>query len=126
MIVLNFSHPLTGAQQQQLEALTGSLVSRLLEAMPQFDEQRPFGPQLAGMLEQIELTPAEWQGAPILVLLPSLNFISALLLAELHGRMGYFPPVVRTRPVPGSMPRQYEIAEILDLQGAREDARRRR
>ena len=32
------------------------------------------------------------------MILPSLNFIAALLLAELHGRMGYFPPVARTRP----------------------------
>jgi hypothetical protein len=57
------------------------------------------------------------------VVLPSLNFIAALLLAELHGRMGYFPPVVRTRPVEGSLPRRFEVAEILDLQGRRETAR---
>ena len=72
------------------------------------------------------LTPTQWQSEPILVVLPSLNFIAAALLAELHGRMGYFPPVVRTRPVADVLPRRYEVAEILDLQGIRETARKAR
>lgn len=37
----------------------------------------------------------------------ALNFIAAALVAELHGRMGYFPPVVRTRPVAGAVLRRY-------------------
>lgn len=126
MILLNFSHPITPDQRGQIEALTGQAVSRELEAMPQFDEQLPFGPQVQALLAQIDLTPQEWQGAPILIVLPSLNFIAAALLAELHGRMGYFPPVARTRPVAGSLPRQFEVAEIVDLQSLREGARTRR
>jgi hypothetical protein len=126
MILINFSHPLTESQREQLESLTGTSVTRLIELMPHFDEQAPFMPQLAALLDQIDLTSAQWQGEPILVVLPSLNFIAALLLAELHGRMGYFPPVVRTRPVVDSLPRRYEIAEILDLQLVRDQARQKR
>jgi hypothetical protein len=126
MIVLNFSHPLTDAQYGQIETLTGTPIQRVLGVATQFDEQQPFGPQLAVLLAQIDLTPAQWQGEPLLVVLPSLNFIAAALLAELHGRMGYFPPVVRTRPVAGQVPRQYEVAEILDLQSMREAARKTR
>lgn len=126
MILINFSHPLTESQRGQLESLTGTSVTRLIELMPHFDEQAPFVPQLAALLDQIDLTSAQWQGEPILVVLPSLNFIAALLLAELHGRMGYFPPVVRTRPVVDSLPRRYEIAEILDLQLVRDQARQKR
>ncbi|MFZ1753944.1 MAG: CRISPR-associated protein Csx15 [Caldilineaceae bacterium] len=126
MLLLNFSHPITDAQQAQIEALTGAVVERVLAVMPQFDEQQPFAPQLDALLAQIDLTPAQWQSEPILVVLPSLNFIAAGLLAELHGRMGYFPQVVRTRPVAGVIPRRYEAAEILDLQGIRDDARRTR
>ena len=37
--------------------------------------------------------------------------------------MGYFPPVVRTRPIANSLPRQFEAAEVLDLQAVREAAR---
>ena len=126
MILLNFSHPLTDAQRGQIEALTGDAIGRVLALAPQFDEQQPFGPQLDALMAQVDLTPAQWQGEPILVILPSLNFIAAALLAELHGRMGYFPPVVRTRPVADIVPRRYEVAEILDLQRLREAARRQR
>lgn len=126
MILLNFSHPLTPAQRSQIETLAGAAIGREIDAPVQFDEQQPFVPQMAALLAQIDLTPAAWQGDPILVVLPSLNFIAALLLAELHGRMGYFPPVVRTRPVAGAVPRRYEVAELLDLQGVREAARRLR
>lgn len=126
MILLNFSHPVTPAQQAQIEALTEQRIDRTIDAMPQFDEQQPFGPQLAALLAQVDLTPAQWQSEPLLVVLPSLNFIAAALLAELHGRMGYFPPVVRTRPVANAVPRRYEVAEILDLQGIRETARKAR
>jgi hypothetical protein len=126
MILLNFSHPLTAAQADQIAVLTGQPIADLRDLPTQFDEQQPFAPQLAALMATIDLTPAQWQGEPILVVLPSLNFIAAALLAELHGRMGYFPPVVRTRPVAGSMPRRYEVAEILDLQALREQARRQR
>lgn len=126
MILLNFSHPITPAQKEQIEALTQEKIQRTIAVMPQFDEQAPFTPQVQELLAQVELTPEEWQGAPLLVVLPSLNFIAAALLAELHGRMGYFPPIVRTRPVANAVPRRYEVAEILDLQAIREAARRQR
>lgn len=126
MILLNFSHPITATQQGQIEAMTGQSIVRTIAVATQFDEQQPFPPQVAALLAQIDLTPDQWQSEPILVVLPSLNFIAALLLAELHGRMGYFPPVVRTRPVADSVPRRYAVAEILDLQGIRETARKTR
>jgi hypothetical protein len=106
--------------------LAGRAIERTLALTTHFDEQQPFPPQVAALLAQVELTPAAWQGEPILVVLPSLNFIAAALLAELHGRMGYFPPVVRTRPVAGMIPRQFEVAEILDLQAIRDRARSQR
>jgi len=49
-----------------------------------------------------------------------------VLLAELHGRMGYFPPIVRLRPVPNALPPRFEVAEIINLQAVREAARTRR
>jgi hypothetical protein len=41
MILLNFSHPITDAQRQQIEALTGVPTIQILSAMPHFDEQLP-------------------------------------------------------------------------------------
>ncbi len=126
MIVLNFSHPLTPEHIQQLEALTGQRVERVVEIPTHLDTGRPFGPQVAELADRAGLTSAEWQTLPILVVPPALNFAAVLLVAELHGRMGYFPPCVRLRPMEGALPPRYEVAEVLDLQGQREDARARR
>jgi hypothetical protein len=125
MILLNFSHPVTPAQEEQIETLLGEPIERSIEVATQFDEQAPFLPQVVALVSRVPLNAAQWQSEALVVVLPSLNFIAAALLAELHGRMGYFPVVVRTRPMDGP-PRRYEIAEVLDLQAARAAARRRR
>jgi hypothetical protein len=77
-------------------------------------------------MAELHLSPEVWQNAPILVNPPALNFITALLLAELHGRMGYFPPIIRLRPIANSLPPQYEVAEILNLQALRDQGRETR
>jgi hypothetical protein len=123
MILLNFSHPLSGGQVERLEALAGQRVERLIAVPVQFDNAQPYLPQLQALLSGVPLTPIEWQTLPLLIVLPALNFITALLLAELHGRMGYFPAVVRLRPIPNSTPPVFEVAEILNLQAVRESAR---
>lgn len=126
MIVLNFSHPLTEAQCSQLEDLTGQLIETTIHRQASFDNDRPFGPQVVDLTNGCELNGDAWQTKPILVVPPALNAIAVLLLAELHGRMGYFPPCLRLRPLENSVPTRYEVAEVLDLQGQREAARRER
>lgn len=123
MILLNFSHPLTPEQVERVEALTGQTIEQVIALPVQFDNEQPFLPQLAALVAKIPLNSAELQTQPILINPPSLNFITALLLAELHGRMGYFPPVVRLRPILGSLPPRYEVAEVLNLQAVRDLAR---
>ena len=126
MILLNFSHPLTADQVQQIQALIGQPLDRVLEVPTHFDPAAPFGPQVTALADQANLTPAEWQTAPILLLPPALNSIAVLLLAELHGRMGYFAPCVRMTLLQATLPPRYEVAEVLDLQGQRDAARTRR
>lgn len=126
MLLLNFSHPITPAQAAQIEALAGHAIARTITVPTEFDEGAPFPPQVEALVNQIDLSATDWQSEQILVVLPSLNFISGILLAHLHGRMGYFPPIVRTRPVAHSVPRRFEVAEILDLQTIRAAARRQR
>lgn len=126
MILLNFSHPLTSAQRGQVEQITGQPITRLLDIPSQIDVQEPLAPQITAMVAAAGLTSNQWQGEAILINPPALNFSAVVLLAELHGRMGYFPPIVRLRPVAGSLPRRFEVAEIVDLQGLREQARTRR
>ncbi|HOB44046.1 MAG TPA: CRISPR-associated protein Csx15, partial [Bacillota bacterium] len=40
--------------------------------------------------------------------------------------MGHFPACVRIRPVAGSVPTQFEVAEIINLEAVRQEARTRR
>ncbi len=78
-----------------------------------------------GLVDSLGVAPAEWQQAALVVICQS-QFGAAAVLAELHGRCGYFPPVVRLRPVAGSLPPRYEVAEIINLQAMRDAARQRR
>lgn len=41
----------------------------------------------------------------------------------LHGRMGYFPGIIRIRPVEGTIFSKFEVAELINLQQIRESAR---
>lgn len=123
MILLNFTHPLTPEHLAQIEALTGQAIGRVVDAPAQFDVAAPFAPQVADLVDSLGLSPVAWQTEPILINPPALNVIAATLVAELHGRMGYFPPVLRLRPVAGSLPPRFEAAEIINLQVVREQAR---
>jgi len=126
MIVLNFSHPVSPEQQQQIEAITGQTIARLIDISSQVDVQQPLAPQVVAMADAAGLAPGQWQTEAILINPPALNFSAVVLLAELHGRMGYFPPILRLGPLADSLPRRFEVAEIIDLQTLRDQARRRR
>jgi hypothetical protein len=126
MILLNFSHPLTPDQVKGIEAITGQTFERTIEAQTQFDHAGPFADQVRELADGLGLTPAQWQQKALLINPPALNAIAVTLLAELHGRMGYFPPVVRLRPVAGSTPPRFEVAEVINLQQVRDEARLKR
>lgn len=101
-------------------------ISNILDCQIQFVEADSFVEQLSHSLQTISLKGEKWQTEPILVNLPGHNVITAILLAELHGRMGYFPPVIRwkTGTKIGGTP--YEVAEILNLNKVRQNARTQR
>jgi len=127
MILLNFSHPLTPEHLQQVEALAGEPVERVIAVNGlQFDPALPFVPQMTALVDGLGLTPEEWQTLHFVINPPAYNFIAVLLLAELHGRMGYFPAHLRLRPMPHVATTRFEVAEIMDLQAVRNAARRRR
>lgn len=126
MLIINFSHPITPAQKAQIEELTGQPVERVIDVPAQFDPALPFANQVQALIDAAGLSSQEWQSLPLLVNLPSLNVIAALVLAELHGRAGYFPAVLRLRSITATTPPQFEVAEILNLQSMRDDARNRR
>jgi hypothetical protein len=126
VILLNFSHPLTDEQLARVEALIGSSVECVVDLTAHFDHTRPFTEQVTALADRAGLSSHEWQTLPLVVNPPAFNFIAVALLAELHGRMGYFPTVLRLRPVPESTPPRFEVAELINLQAIRDTARERR
>ncbi|MGI8588290.1 MAG: CRISPR-associated protein Csx15 [Chloroflexia bacterium] len=125
MLLLNFAHPLTDEQLAQAEALLGERPD--VRTVPTHaDRARPTADVARELADGAALDPAEWQTLPLLVNPPGLAPLALALLAEIHGRCGYFPPVVNIRPLAGAMPPRYELAEIVNLQALRDAARTRR
>lgn len=126
MILLNFSHPLSAEQLLIAESLVSSKFTSIIDIKTHLDHQTSFPLQVKKLVADIPLTPQQWQNSKILVVPPSLSIISCILLSELHGRMGYFPAVLRVKPVPGSTPPVFEPAEVLNLQAIRDASRENR
>jgi hypothetical protein len=120
MLILNFTHPLTEEQLEQIKRLTGQDIEEVRQIGVHFDNDKPFAEQVEKLVKDCDLSPQEWQSRPILIVPPAFNFIAVTLFAALHGVMGYFPPIVRLKPVHGSTPPRFEVAEIINLQEIRE------
>ncbi len=126
MLLLNFGHPLTDAHLARIRDLAGRAIDQVLAVPTHFDHGRPFDEQIRELLATVSLSTEQWQTTPLLINPPSLAPITAVLLAEIHGRSGYFPSVLRLRPITGSVPPQFEVAELLNLQAIRDSARAKR
>ena len=125
MYILNFSHPLTDEQQAQIEALAGTPISAMHTIAVQIREGEPLEEQIRALVDALPLSPGEWQAHALLLNPPGYAPAAFALLAELHGRIGHFPSLIRLRPRAGAITK-YEVAELLNLQGIRERARKRR
>lgn len=90
------------------------------------DHARPLAEQVAALAGNMGLSPQQWQTAVIVVNLPWFAPATGALLAELHGRMGHFPAILRLRPVADTTPTRYEVAEIVNLNDVRDAARHKR
>jgi len=122
MILVNFSHPLTEKQLQQLKEF-GIEPKKIVEIKTQLDLQKPLAPQVEELVNKTGLTPQEWQSEPLVIVLPGLAPAAGVLLAEIHGRAGHFPLILRLAPTELGT---YEVAEIINLQKVRDKARQRR
>jgi hypothetical protein len=126
MIILNFTHPLSNQQQAQIEVLAAPESIEEVRTIPvQIDQSEPLEPQITAIVDSVALTSEEWQTRPLLINPPGYAPAAFVLLAELHGRIGHFPALLRLRPKAGALT-SYEVAEVLNLQAIREAARKRR
>ncbi len=125
MLILNFTHPLTPEQQAQIEALAHTSIEEVRTIPVQIDQAEPLEAQIIAIVDAAGLSSEEWQTRQLLINPPGYAPAAFVLLAELHGRMGHFPSLIRLRPKPGPVT-SYEVAELLNLQTIREEARKRR
>lgn len=125
MLILNFTHPLTDEHKAQIEALAETSINEVRTIPVQIDQAEPLTTQIIAIVNAVGLTSEEWQARPLLINPPGYAPAAFVLLAELHGRIGHFPTLIRLRPKAGPTP-AYEVAELLNLQAVREAARTRR
>ena len=126
MILVNFSHPLNKYQMVKIEELTGRSITRVLNTSDRLDQYVPFTEQIRRIIDDTGLSLHEWQTSTILINPPPYSPFATILMAELHGRMGQFPTIIRIRPTQNDNPTQFEIGEIIDLQAVRKSARTNR
>lgn len=125
MLILNFTHPLTEEHTAQIATLAGAAIDEIRTTPVQIDQAEPLEAQISAIVDAVQLTSEEWQTRPLLINPPGYAPAAFVLLAELHGRIGHFPSLIRMRPKAGPVP-AYEVAELLNLQAVREAARKRR
>ena len=125
MLILNFTHPLTPGQRAQIEALAHTSIEEVRTIPVQIDQAEPLEGQITAIVDAVGLSSEEWQTRSLLINPPGYAPAAFILLAQLYGRIGHFPSLIRLRPKPGPVT-SYEVAELLNLQTIREAARKRR
>lgn len=129
MLVLNYSrHKLTPEQLEQLSRKIGEIPGStpqpfdVRELYRDINETNKIESEVVTLAEAAQLTHDEWAARSLIVLLPDLAIAAATLLAEIHGRRGEFPPLLRRRRL-DSLLGGFEIAEVVGLQQVRNIAR---
>ncbi len=125
-LILNFSRPLTNPQLLQLRELLGALpeIIKLPGAPVQFSNELPLNKDVVEKVDSVGLTTEEWQTLNFIINLPGLTPAASAVIAEVHGRSGHFPHILRLRPKENDRS-QFEVAEIVKLQNIRDAARNR-
>ncbi len=125
MIVVNFAHPLNDEQVTQLTALLGEK-PKVLFIDTHVDRSLPLATVAYQLVEAVGLGTNVWQTERIVVNPPGLAPVALAVIAEIHGRSGFFPTIINIRPVSNTDPTRYEIAELVNLDRIRQEARTRR
>lgn len=126
VILVNFSHPLSDEQREQIRLLLNARIEDVIHVPVHLDQDAPFADQAVEWVNRVALTSHQWQTKDIIVVLPGYSPGAAVILAEIHGRMGHFPTILRMKPSHSEAGTTYEPAEAINLQSLRDAARERR
>ncbi len=89
-------------------------------------EDKYFIANIVKATEKIDLSPVQWQASSIVAIPAGYSAICSVVLAEIHGRLGYFPDVVHLRPSSAVTGEKFEVAEIMNLRQVRHSSRDKR
>jgi hypothetical protein len=126
-VVLNFSSRSLLPEQRQA-ILEARKWDRLYEfnAFQVIAQDENFEANIIKSIEAIPLNSEEWQTYPILLVPGGYAPLWAIVLAELHGRIGHFPDMVNLRPSSDETAKKFEVGGIVDLQNIRNEAQKKR
>ncbi|MBF0585472.1 hypothetical protein INT08_03560 [Prosthecochloris sp. N3] len=124
-LALNFSgHPVLPQQAHDIQKKMGWPNIDVIDVpVGTVSEDQNFLRTATRTVDRIDLLPNEWQSFALVVIPSGYAPLWAALLADLHGRLGHFPDMVRLRPSPKGAKEKFEVAEIIDLRDVRQQAR---
>ncbi len=129
MKIVNFSHAVSLEQIAQLRENFDLevTVENVIGVKTDLDLAQPLGPQVVTLVDAVGWGRADWETTPALVILPSHPDIAVLVAAEIEGRSGHLPDVLRRKPVKDekSGMTRFEVVEITNPYAHRNEARRR-
>src|SRR5436305_6664011 len=103
MLILNFTHPLTQQQREQIEVLAATSIEEVRTIPVQINQEEPLEPQIVAIVDAAGLSSEEWQTRPLVINPPGYAPAAFVLLAELHGRIGQFSALLGIRPKSGAV-----------------------
>ena len=124
-IIFNFSHALTGDQITQIQSQVKDQINEIIIPI-HFNQDKSFLQQVGKQIDYKMIVKYARRQNGLLIIPPALGVITCLLLAKLHGLLGYFPSIVRLRPVDQGLFQDYQVAEIINLQTLRDQSRKKR
>jgi hypothetical protein len=124
MTILNLASPLSSEDTSIIAALCGRKARRVVDVAAAFSETDPLAPQVRAMLDGLGFSSSDWQNQSIVLNLPPDPVASALIVAEIAGRRGRTPSVVRWKRTAGAT--RMEPAEVISLHEIRKEARHQR
>ncbi|KAF0208377.1 MAG: hypothetical protein FD171_860 [Actinobacteria bacterium] len=124
--IVNFGHALTPAVVDEIVEAAGCEGFSLHEVEFAANLSELLEPQVVAAIDATNIDPGDWPRLNLVVGLPTHAPLTAVVLAELHGRLGHFPAIVRFAPDDGALVRNYRLAEVLNLEAMRSRARTRR
>jgi len=120
--IVNFAHPITPAQREQIRVGAGVYVADVINVPAHCDNNAAFDTEIRRIVDGANLTSEEWQTLELIVNPPGYAYAAAAIIAEIHGRAGHFPTILRLRPSIDNAA-TYVFAELIGLQQIRNAAR---